>query len=75
MQRRGRSHETRAVARIFIFDALVTGPKRRIALVDEVQARAGDEATVLDVRAPLERPRGAAEFLDYFAEARAVASD
>lgn len=30
-------------------DALVTGPKRRTALLDAVQARAGDEVTALDI--------------------------
>ena len=40
---------------------LVTGPKRDIALLPRVAARAGDEVTVLDVS--LDRNRGALEAL------------
>ena len=52
-------------------DRLVTGPKRRIALLDGVEARAGDEVTALDIsfdvnRAGAERLLAQGASLRYF---------
>ncbi len=43
-------------------DRLVTGPKRRIALLDAIEARAGDEVTALDISFDVNRD-GAARLL------------
>src|SRR5690348_6639742 len=52
-------------------DRLVTGPKRRIALLDALEARAGDEVTALDIsfdvnRAGAERVLARGASLRYF---------